>query len=455
MPANNASLYMSPVAQNERQLPRSYWAATAGPQVKLDRLQGAAEADVVVVGGGFVGLRAALELSLKGTSVIVIDSEEPGYGASGRSGGQINPLPHILPDEVVKEYGSHHAEIFFAMMPRLADEVFDVIRTHGIDCENYQHGWIQAAHKPSKMRLLEARQKGWSRHGIDVEMVSRQEVMQKVGAPGYYGGAFFRRGGALHPMAFTRGLAHAVIKAGGRIFSKTSAESLARTNGRWQVSCNGGAAVISCENVVIATNGYTGRQPIPGLKRSILPVPTVLAASEPLSDEQLKIIMPGWTTLADTRRALFYTRRTGTNRIMLGGSAHNHFEVRDFERHRIDVGLRHVFPQLAGLKWDYCWSGIVALTADHLCHFHEPMPGVFVGLGFNGRGVAITTMMGRTLAERVLGAGPRTLPFPTMPMKIDPYALFGHLGLRIGTSYYETLDAVDNWRNRDMLKTNA
>lgn len=452
MPANQAPFNSSPVAESERQLPKSYWAATAGPQVDIVQLHGMAEADVVVVGGGFAGLRAALELSLKGVSVIVIDTEEPGYGASGRSGGQVNPLPHILPGEVVKEYGRHHAEIFFALMPRLADEVFGVIRDHRIDCENYQHGWIQAAHKPSKMRLLETRQKEWSRHGIDVEMVSRQDVMQKVGAPGYHGGALFKRGGALHPLAFTRGLAHATVRAGGRIFSKTRAETLERVNGRWQVSCNGGAAIIRCENVVLATNAYTTSQPLPRLKRTILPVPTVQAASEPLSDAQLKTIMPGRTTLADTRRALFYTRRTGANRITLGASAHDFLDVTNVERHRIAVGLSQVFPQLAGLKWDYCWSGIVALTVEHLCHFHEPLPGVFAGLGFNGRGVAMATVMGRILAERVLGADPKSLPFPTMPLKVDPYGRFGHLGLRIATNYFESLDAVDNWRNRNMLK---
>lgn len=452
----NASTPISiPVADNARRLPKSYWAATAGPQVEIAAMRGMADADVLVVGAGFVGLRAALEMRLKGVSVIVIDTEEPGYGASGRSGGQVNPLPHVLPEEVIREYGSRHAEIFFSLMPRLADEVFEVIRDHGIDCENFQRGWIQAAHKPSKMQLLETRQKQWSCHGIDVEMVSRDEVIEKVGAPGYYGGALFKRGGALHPLAFTRGLAHAVVRAGGRIFSKTRAETLEKRDGRWQVGCNGGTATIRCENVVLATNGYTASQPLARLKRTILAVPTVQAASEPLSDEQLKTVMPGRVTLADTRRALFYTRRTGSNRLTLGASAHNHLDVEDIERRRIEVGLGRVFPQLAGLKWDYCWSGMVALTVEHLCHFHEPLPGVFAGLGFNGRGVAMATIMGRILAERVLGAAPESLPFPTMPLKVDPYGLFGHLGLRIGTTWLEALDAVDNWRNRGLVKTEA
>ncbi|MFV0475686.1 MAG: NAD(P)/FAD-dependent oxidoreductase [Pikeienuella sp.] len=448
---NPSSPAGGPVPDGDRRLPDSYWAATAGPQIELIRPEGEIEADAVVIGGGFTGLRCALELALKGVAVVVIDAEEPGWGASGRSGGQVNPLPHRLPEEIAKIYGPRHAEIFFAAAAGCADELFGVIRDHGVDCEHYQHGWVQAAHKPARMPLLETRQREWAKRGIEVEMISRREIIEKVGAPGYHGGAIFPRGGAIHPLGYTRGLAHAAIRAGARIFAKTRADTLSREGEGWRLGCNRGAATIRCRNVVLATNAYTTAEPVPALARAVNPVCTIQAASAPLSEEQLQSVMPGRTTLADTRRALFYTRRTGENRITLGALAHHYDAIRPDDRERIHVGLSQVFPQLKGLKWDYYWHGWVAHTEEMMPHFHEPLPGIFAGLGFNGRGVAMTTVMGRTLAERVLGADPKTLPFPTLPMKSNPYRLLGRLGMRLAVSYFETMDAIDNRANREWL----
>ncbi len=440
------------VRSSDRCLPNSYWAATAGPQIELVSLEGSTEADVAIIGGGFTGFRAAIELSERGVSVAVIDAEEPGWGASGRSGGQVNPLPHILPEAIIKVYGAEHAERFFEAIAGAADELFGVVRKHDIKCEHYQNGWIQAAHRPSILSTLSVRQKEWSRRGIEVETVTRQEIIDLIGSPGYHGGILFKRGGAIHPLSFTRGLAHAAVKSGVRVFSKTRAESLERGSNGWTVICNDGAGHIRCENVILATNGYTGDRPISKLKRTITPICTIQAASEPLSDSQLKIIMPNRTTLAGTRRALFYTRRTGKDRICLGALAHNFSEIRKDDKHRIDVGLNQVFPQLRGLKWEYYWNGIVAHTPHRMPLFHEPAPGVFAGIGFNGRGVAMSTVMGRVLAERVMGADPKNLPFPTLPIAAAPFHELGRFGLRIAIGYFEMMDAIDNYQNRSFLR---
>lgn len=440
------------VPDSQRKLPNSYWAATAGPQIELTRLCGSTEADVVVIGAGFTGLRAAIELAEKGVAVLVIDAEEPGWGGSGRSGGQVNPQPHILPDEIVHIYGAHHAERFFEAVRGCADELFSVIRKYQIDCESYQSGWVQAAHRPSKMPMLERRQSEWARRGIEVKTLTRQEVINQTGSPGYHGGILFPRGGAIHPLSYTRGLAHAVVKAGAKIFSKTSADSFEPDGLGWVVKCNDGKGQIRCDNVIIATNAYTGKRPVSKLRKTINPISTIQATSQPLTEDQLKIVMPSRTTIAGTRRALFYARRTGADRISMGALAHNFGEPRADDKKRIHVGQQQVFPQLEGLRWDYYWSGIVAHTPHHMPLFHEPAPGIYAGIGFNGRGVAMTTVMGRALAERVLGTSPDQLPFPPLPMRTIPLHEFGRIGLRVAIGYFELLDAIDNYENRPFLK---
>lgn len=428
-------------------LPDSYWVASATPQIPLVSLDVDAEVDVAIVGAGYTGLRCAIELAEKGISAAVVDVTEPGFGASGRSGGQVNPLPHIFPEEIRKQYGNHHGNLFLHAAVNAADELYGVIDKHGISCEMEQNGWLQGAHAPYRMKLLQERHDKWTREGAQIDVLSTSDVKTYTGSSSHYGGILMKRGGAVHPMSYTRGLAHAAIAAGAKVYSRTPAHRLEKKGDRWVVHCRNGSAKITANKVVIATNGYTDDL-LSGLRQTVLPLISVQAVTEPLTDAQLANVLPKRTTFADTRRVIFYTRRVGENRLAFGTLARNDGEVQDSDRNRIHLGIRHVFPSLADVKWDYYWTGRVGHTPDFLPHFHEPEPGIIAGLGFNGRGVAMATVMGRILAERAAGADPASLPFPTTPLKGIPFHSVGRLGVIVTSRWYELLDSYDVMRNR-------
>jgi len=428
-------------------LPDSYWVASATPQIPLVRLEDDVEADVAIVGGGYAGLRCAIELAERGIDAALVDATEPGFGASGRSGGQVNPLPHIFPEKIREQYGNHHGELFLDTAVNAADELYGLVQRHGISCELEQNGWVQGAHAPHRMALLEERHANWTREGAEIDVLSRQEVRDLVGSDAHYGGIMMKRGGAVHPMSYTRGLAHVALAAGARIYSRTPATRLERHGERWTLHCGEGRS-ITANRVVLATNGYTDGL-LAGLRRTVLPLVSVQAVTEPLSDAQLARVLPARTTFADTRRVIFYTRRVGGNRLAFGTLARSDGgPVQDADRRRIHLGIRQVFPELADVKWDYYWTGRVGHTPDFLPHFHEPEPGIVAGLGFNGRGVAMATVMGRVLAERAAGADPATLPFPTTDLKAIPFHGVGRLGVVLTSHWYEMLDAWDVFRNR-------
>jgi glycine/D-amino acid oxidase-like deaminating enzyme len=203
---------------------------------------------------------------------------------------------------------------------------------------------------------------------------------------------------------------------------------------------------VRAANVVIATNGYTGDL-IPGLRQSILPMVSLLAATAPLSPAQRAEILPRLTTIADTRRAIFYARYDRDHRLAIGclGSDPDNPQALG-GMSRLRAGAERIFPALKGIAWDYAWGGRIAVTKDFLPHLHEPAPGLHIGLGFNGRGVAMSSVMGRALAARILGASAGSLPFPVTPLKSISYHRLLTAVLPLAGPVLSAADALDRMR---------
>jgi glycine/D-amino acid oxidase-like deaminating enzyme len=197
--------------------------------------------------------------------------------------------------------------------------------------------------------------------------------------------------------------------------------------------------VVSADQVLFGTNGYSD-QLIPGLRESIVPVVSIQAATNPLTAEQDAQILQQGHTFSDTRRVIFYFRKTADNRLVFGSAGTAGETPGISERNRILNGLATVFPQFPDLDLDYIWGGQIAVTQDHLPHIHQPGPGLHVGLGCNGRGVALSTVMGRLLAQTVLGQSPADLPIPVCPIKKYPFYQFHKTGIKIAVAWKEFQD---------------
>jgi glycine/D-amino acid oxidase-like deaminating enzyme len=398
---------------------------TAEAAVPTPPLDGDLRTELAVVGGGFTGLSTALHAAERGCAVVLLEAQEPGWGASGRNGGQVNPGLKHDPDIVERDFG---VELGGRMVKFAGDApafVFDLIKRHDIRCESVQCGTLRAAVRPKHVAAVRALAEQYVRRGAPVEYLERTALERLTGTSRYVGGLLDRRGGALHPLSYARGLARAALKAGARIHGGTRVQRVDGSGADWALRTATGT--VTARHVVLATNGYTDGI-WPDLRRTIVPVYGAIAATEPLQDPVAAQIMPGRTVLYESGAVTVYYRIDSAQRLLIGGRGPMH-EVRATAEiaHILDYA-RKLWPALAPVAWTHAWGGRLAFTADHYPHIHAPAAGVWIALGYNGRGVALGTAMGRELAERVLDVRAA----PNMPVTaLKPIAFHGYWPLAV------------------------
>ncbi|HSR79851.1 MAG TPA: FAD-binding oxidoreductase, partial [Hyphomicrobiaceae bacterium] len=300
-------------------LPKSLWAATATPPATYPPLRGEAKADCVIVGGGFTGLSTALHLAERGIAAVLVEANEPGWGASGRNGGQVIPGLKLDPFELRAKYGEERGRRLTTTVGATADLVFDLIARHQIECDARRSGWIQGAPGPQGLAQVRRRAEEWLAEGADVAVLERDQVEARTGTNAYVGAFLDRRGGTVQPLSYVRGLARAAAAAGARIHGDSPAVALERVGQHWQVTTPAG--VVTARYAVLCTNGYTDRL-WPGLAETVIPVLSSVVATEPLSDNLRKVILPGREGVSETRRVLNWFSVDGRGRLVFGGRAH-------------------------------------------------------------------------------------------------------------------------------------
>jgi len=396
----------------------SLWAATVAKRYAGAALAEDAECDVAVIGAGFTGLRAALELAEAGMRVAVVDAGGVGWGASGRNGGQVNPmLPVSRPDDLMKAVGATYFERLAALSLGSADALFDLVRKYGIECDARQKGWLRVDHCAKARETARRVARLWAGYGADFEFLDGDDVRRLSGSPAYASGILAPRGGAVQPLSLVCGLAFAAQARGVSIFERTAVGALTRGEGGWILRC--GAHAIRTKQVILATNGYSGALR-PDVARTVLSVTSIQMGTDSLPDDVIGAILPGGHTIADTRRAIMYARREPGNRFVYGGGSAMGPTGRPYGFETMSRDAERVFPQLKGIEWTYRWGGQIALTGDRIPRLMEPEPGLIAGLGYNGRGVAMSVAMGKVLADRALGIPAEALPF--LVTKPDPMA---------------------------------
>lgn len=428
------------IAGETPRLPASLWADIAIPAPPTGALAGELDVDVAIVGAGFAGLSAALELSGRGARVALIEAAEPGWGASGRNNGQVVPGLKLDPDEIETVCGAEHGARLVQWAGEAPDVVFDLIEKHRIRCQPTTNGWIEMAYTQHAVARIEARCAQWAARGAPVAMVPRERLASMLGTPAYIAGWSDHRGGTIDPLSYVRGLAGAAIAGGARIFSGTPALELSLASGKWSVRTPLGR--LKADKVVVATGAYAD-EIVPGLRRSIVPTRIAQIASAPLDDRQLSTILPCRQAASDTRRLLTSFRISPDGRLMIAG-AWATGSVQDASLlprlHRV---ARELFGHLGPLRWEYGWSGYFPVTSDRLPHVHESNDGVICALGCNGRGIAVSTAMGRLVAERILGKAEQDMALAPTPMPRVAFHEFRRAGIAAATRFKSLQDRWD------------
>ena len=430
---------------SDRAGPPAVYVNNAPPPPVTQTLEGQRHVAVAVIGAGFTGLSTALHLSESGIDVAMLEANEIGWGASGRAFGQV--VPYLKPgqDAILRHYGPERGPRIIDAVAAGPGLVFELIGRHGIECWAMRSGLIFAAHSPTGRRDLERRTQFWQQRNAPVEMLAGQRCADIIGSSLYRAASLDRRGGNINPFAYARGLANAAVAAGAVIHTRTRVQKLARRDGRWMIDT--GNASMTADNVVIATNAYTGDL-WPGLRESVIPMRGHGFVSEPLSDNVRHTILPERQSLTDTRQLYSGVRMLPDGR--LHASAHGPSFGREPrpDWRRVDARIKRLYPQLGAVKWQQGWSGWVAMTTDHFPRLHELAPGLFAGLGYNGRGIAAATMMGRDLATLVRGAGDDATVFPVQPLRPLAWHRIAPALIRGLVQAYRVTDLIDELRLR-------
>jgi len=403
----------------------SIWAATAAPGPACPTLEASVDVDAVVIGAGFTGLSTALNLRKAGVGVVVVEAAEPGWGASGRNNGQVIPtLTRAEPDDIEALHGEA-GERFVALVRDSASILFDTVRAHGIAAEAEQTGWVQPAHTPGRIAISERRVRQWGKRGAPVELLSATQVREMLGSSAWHGGFWNRSGGHINPLALARGLARAVIDAGGRIFAQSPALSFARAGDQWLVRTPAGQ--VRARALVLATNAYTGEfapSLAPRIAREVVPVQSWQLATLPLPEAVRASVIPGRQAMSDTHGDLHFARYDARHRLVSGGALIAPFNQAERLKARIGRRLQRLWPQIGEVRFDHVWNGYVAMTDNFMPRFHRLGPDAWAWAGCNGRAVGLAVALGGEFAKAVRGVPERELALPfTEPAPLPLHSL--------------------------------
>ncbi|GAN95061.1 FAD dependent oxidoreductase [Komagataeibacter europaeus NBRC 3261] len=416
----------SMVSSSIKSLPPSLYAAITPPGPDAPVLTSAQVTDTVIIGGGITGLSAALHLAQAGHKAMVLEANAIGWGASGRNGGQVNPGLKYTPAEVERDMGARgHALVEAAW--NAPDLVFDLIERHGIECDAARGGTIRAATASGQLDHERTLFNQCRERGGPVTWLDQGDIARHTGTDRYCGGFIDARGGQINPLAYTRGLARAAMDAGAAVHVNSPVLSLRRDGGKWQVRTPAGS--VHARQVVFATNGYTGRL-WNRLRRTLVPAYSAIVATDPLPESVRTRILAQREVVYELGELVTYYRIDGAGRLLIGGRSAS-LDLSGPETFPfLQQHARRLWPFMGDVTWRYGWNGQIAITLDHYPHWHEPMEGIMACVGYNGRGVAMATLMGREIARRVEGSGAGDLLLPASPVRPIP----AHFGWRIGVA---------------------
>lgn len=395
-------------------LAEALWAATASPPPTTEPLDGDLSVSVAVIGAGYTGLSTALHLAQRGVDTVILEAREIGYGGSGRNGGHLTPTFHFRPEfslaNLKKRLGEEKAGRLINLQTGAADLIFGLVEKYGIDCDLTMAGCIHAAHTPSMMKVLEEKYTDYQSLGRPMKLLDRVQTAELTGSDKFHGAWVYENAGHMQPLSYARGLARAALQEGARLFTQSSVDKLERTGTRWRLTTPRGR--VTADSVVIATGAY-GNALWPRLKYTHAPFSLGCAATAPLGEEMRRGVLPQNNHLVDTRRDTFALMFDGSGRLV---TAFNGSGWRGMSRRSMEdlVARRYswVWPQLAGAKWDYFWSGAIDLRADLFPRLFELAPGLVTAIGFSGRGIPTGTAMGTVLADFLSGTPKEDLAAP-------------------------------------------
>ncbi len=425
----------------------NYWLDTVDMPVPDWERPLPARCDVAIIGAGFTGLSAARALARRGVSVVVLEAESVGWGASSRNGGMVLTGLKVGAAELVDRYGRDLARRLFATSLAAINCVEALVTDEQIACNFARAGHLEVASKPAHYTSFQRSAEAIEREfGHPARLIARADLASEIGSDIYHGGLVDAVSAGLNPARFVAGLARAAERAGALLFEQARVSRLERSGTVYALTTARGP--LQAAQVLIATGGYTGRamQPLARpLTRRIVPIGSYIIATAPLPADLARSLIPHDRMVFDSKNFLAYYRLTPDHRLLFGGRARFLPESPATVLQSAAILRRamvRVYPQLAEAELDYAWGGTLDFAFDLMPHAGR-QDGVWYSLGYAGHGVALATYLGTLLGDAMAG-DPRDNPFAEFPFPAAPLGLYDGRPwfLPFAGAWYRWLDLI-------------
>ena len=421
-----------------------YWHTTVQMPDDSNRTPLPETVDVAIIGGGYTGLSAARTLAKKGVKAAVLEANTIGWGASSRNGGMVLTGLKVGMKTVIKKYGREIAGQLFQCSLDSIDTVEQIVKEENIDCGFARYGHLLATNKPKHFDALKDDVDFMQREfNHPVRLISRNEQHAEIGSDIYHGALLDEVSGGLNPAQYVAGLAGAAEKAGATLHARARVHRLERREKRFVLETEKGT--LSAESVFVATSGYTGNV-TKNLQKKVIPIGSFIIATEKLSDDLVKELIPKGRMIFDYKHYLNYFR-LWDNRMIFGGRAAFFPETSSTIQRSAEILRREmiqVYPQLEHVKVEYVWGGTLDFAFDMMAHVGE-MDGVYYSLGYAGHGVAMATYLGKTVAEAMLKGNIKEHPFASFSFPGAPLGLYNGFPwfLPFAGAWHKILDWIE------------
>jgi len=420
--------------------PASYYVATAKEMADYPELEGDERADVCVIGGGFTGVSAALNLADKGFDVVLLEAERVGFGASGRCGGLIGSGQRKDVLEMEHLYGLERSRVLWDFAEAAKEEIRSRVKKHDIHCD-LQKGQLVGVHKRSYCdwpeELAEALAERYDYpHCRALDATEAQEM---VATPTFLGGLWDAEAMVLHPLNYVLGLARAASEAGVRIYENSRVRWYTRKD---PASVKTRRGSVQASFVVLACNGYLGK-----LERrvagKIMPINNYMIATEPLGEERCSELINGRFGVHDTRFVVNYFRLSDDHRLLFGGGENYRpgfpSDIENFVR----PYMLRIFPQLEDASIEYDWGGTLSVTVNRMPHFGRLRPNLYFAHGYSGHGISTASFAGKVIAEAIAGTAERFDVMADIPIHTFPGGtMLRYPGMVLGMMFYSMKDRL-------------
>ena len=421
----------------------SLWASTAEPLRTFPSLSDEVQADVVIIGAGYTGLSAAHHIAKSGLTPIVLEANRPGWGASGRNGGVITAKFRQSFRGIDAAHGRAMARRMYEIAHESTEIVEELVSEFGITSARLtRSGQVKAAHNQTTLQAA-VDEACWMKREMgdaDVRTLDARQVRDETGSQAFVGGVLNPGSGGIHPLNYLHGLAEGLAQRCVAIYQESPALRLERENGRIIAETPQGA--VRARQAIIATNSYSDLTPATRhMQHTLVPFRSAIIATDRLPHNLAGSLMPTGRTYTETKRMMRWFRMVD-DRVVFGGRGAFGKQDSDAAFGALRKAMIGIFPELADMPLAFKWSGLVGMTLDSVPHIGRLNEQTLFAMGYNGAGVAMSSLMGRYLAAFVRGERPDVGLLDASRLRSIPFYPLREPAVRMVAGWYQFLDAI-------------